>query len=109
MPPLLDGARPRAQPHCTRPARSTGGDARPPIATYLNAQPGPGGAGETLDEPEHGLTEAALGHHRRLIWWGHAAHNDVKDAVVEHVQARVLAGIRLSVLHSAHYSKSFGG
>jgi trehalose utilization protein len=61
----------------------------------------------TLDEPEHGLTEAVLAETDVLTWWGHAAHDDVDDAVVERVHQAVLAGTGLLVLHSAHYSKIF--
>jgi trehalose utilization protein len=61
----------------------------------------------TLDEPEHGLTEAALAATDVLIWWGHTAHREVADAIVDRVQARVLAGMGLVVLHSAHHSKIF--
>jgi len=61
----------------------------------------------TLDEPEHGLTEAALDATDVLVWWGHRRHDDVNDAIVERVKARVLAGMGLVVLHSGHYSKLF--
>jgi trehalose utilization protein len=42
-----------------------------------------------------------------LFWWGHKAHGDVDDAVVDRVQARVWEGMGLVVLHSGHYSKIF--
>jgi trehalose utilization protein len=42
-----------------------------------------------------------------LVWWGHIAHGEVDDAVVERARARVLAGMGLVVLHSGHYSKLF--
>jgi trehalose utilization protein len=61
----------------------------------------------TLDEPEHGLSEAVLNETDVLIWWGHLAHEEVSDAIVERVQKRVLAGMGLIALHSAHYSKIF--
>lgn len=61
----------------------------------------------TLDEPEHGLTEAALDATDVLIWWGHKAHGDVQDEIVDRVQARVLGGMGLIVLHSGHFSKIF--
>jgi trehalose utilization protein len=37
----------------------------------------------TLDEPEHGLTEEVLNDLDVLVWWGHAAHGEVADDVVE--------------------------
>lgn len=60
-----------------------------------------------LDQPEHGLTDAVLAETDVLIWWGHVAHGDVQDAVVKRVQTRVLEGMGLIALHSAHYSKIF--
>ena len=57
----------------------------------------------TLDEPEHGLTEEVLDETDVLIWWGHKAHGEVDDAIVDRVQARVLDGMGLVVLHSGHY------
>ncbi len=61
----------------------------------------------TLDEPEHGLTEAVLDATDVLTWWGHMAHHEVEDAIVDRVQARVLDGMGLIVLHSGHFSKIF--
>jgi trehalose utilization protein len=59
----------------------------------------------TLQEPEHGLTDAVLDETDVLTWWGHVAHEQVDDAVVDRVQAAVLGGVGLLALHSAHYSK----
>jgi len=61
----------------------------------------------TLQEPEHGLSAQRLATTDVLTWWGHRGHADVSDEVVERVQRRVLAGMGLIVLHSAHYSKIF--
>jgi len=61
----------------------------------------------TLDEPEHGLTEDVLNATDVLIWWGHKAHDEVDDAIVDRVQKRVLEGMGLVVLHSGHFSKIF--
>jgi trehalose utilization protein len=61
----------------------------------------------TIDEPEHGLTDDVLGATDVLTWWGHAAHPEVSDEVVERVQRRVLDGMGLIVLHSGHHSKIF--
>ncbi|PPI05528.1 ThuA domain-containing protein [Rathayibacter sp. AY1B8] len=62
----------------------------------------------TLDEPEHGLTEDVLDATDVLVWWGHMAHGDVSDEIVERVQRHVLSGMGLVVLHSGHWSKIFG-
>jgi trehalose utilization protein len=61
----------------------------------------------TLDEPEHGLTDEVLANTDVLTWWGHMAHEDVSDAVVDKVHQRVLEGMGLIVLHSGHFSKIF--
>ena len=61
----------------------------------------------TLADPEHGLTEEALAATDVLLWWGHVAHDQVEDEVVERVKRHVLAGMGLLVLHSAHFSKIF--
>ena len=61
----------------------------------------------TLADVEHGLTDEALAETDVLTWWGHAAHDQVADEVVERVHARVLAGMGLVALHSAHKSKIF--
>ncbi len=61
----------------------------------------------TVDEPDHGLTDAALAATDVMIWWGHMAHGKVADAAVERVHARVLDGMGLIVLHSGHHSKIF--
>lgn len=61
----------------------------------------------TLDDPEHGLTEEALAQTDVLVWWGHAAHAEVADEVVERVHRHVLEGMGLVVLHSGHWSKIF--
>ncbi len=76
------------------------------IARFLGAQ-GFDVRTATLDEPEHGLTEAVLAATDVLIWWGHMAHDEVSDGVVDRIQARVLAGMGLIVLHSGHFSKIF--
>jgi trehalose utilization protein len=61
----------------------------------------------TLDEPEHGLTDAVLAETDVLTWWGHVAHDEVDDVVVERVHRRVLDGMGLIVLHSGHFSRIF--
>ncbi len=56
----------------------------------------------TLQEPEHGLTAERLRETDVLTWWGHKAHDLVSDEVVNRVHARVLEGMGLIVLLSAH-------
>ncbi len=57
--------------------------------------------------PDHGLSEEVLADTDVLLWWGHAAHEQVDDAVVERVHRHVLGGMGFIGLHSAHYSKIF--
>ena len=61
----------------------------------------------TLQEPEHGCTVEALAETDVLIWWGHAAHGQVEDEIVERIAKRVWEGMGLIVLHSGHFSKIF--
>lgn len=59
----------------------------------------------TLDQPEHGLPQDVIDQTDVLTWWGHIAHDQVEDAIVDRVHAAVLGGMGLLVLHSGHYSK----
>jgi trehalose utilization protein len=77
------------------------------IAAYLREQPGLAVRTATLDAPDQGLPAQVLDNTDVLIWWGHAAHDAVADALVDRIQARVLAGMGLVVLHSGHFSKIF--
>ena len=77
------------------------------IAAHLQKQGGLEVRTATLDESEHGLTQEALNNTDVLTWWGHAGHEQVSDAVVDRIQARVLEGMGLICLHSAHFSKIF--
>jgi trehalose utilization protein len=61
----------------------------------------------TLDEPDHGLTDDVLASTDVMLWWGHLAHHEVSDAIVDKVHQRVLEGMGLIALHSAHFSKIF--
>ncbi|MCC6353470.1 MAG: ThuA domain-containing protein [Verrucomicrobiae bacterium] len=61
----------------------------------------------TLEEPGHGLPPEVLDATDVLLWWGHAAHDRVEDAVVQRVQQRVWEGMGIIVLHSGHMSKIF--
>ena len=61
----------------------------------------------TLEEKDHGLTEQILEQTDVLIWWGHKAHGDVDEKIVDRIQNRILNGMGLIALHSAHHSKIF--
>ena len=61
----------------------------------------------TLDEPDHGLTDDVLEATDVLVWWGHTAHDEVRDEVVDKVVRRVWDGMGFIALHSAHLCKPF--
>jgi len=61
----------------------------------------------TLDEKEHGLPQSVVDATDVFIWWGHLAHQEVDDKIVERVHDRILAGAGIVVLHSGHFSKIF--
>jgi trehalose utilization protein len=79
------------------------------IAAALNAAGGIEATTATLQEPEHGLSEARLAKADVLLWWGHAAHGDVDDKIVERVADHVNAVMGLILLHSAHFAPVFQG
>ena len=59
------------------------------------------------DMPGCGLSDEVLNNTDVLFWWGHVKHHEVPDELVNRVQARVLAGMGMVVLHSGHFSKIF--
>jgi trehalose utilization protein len=61
----------------------------------------------TLDRPEQGLDVASLDWADALVWWGHAAHDEVSEEAVTRVVERVRAGLGMVALHSAHFSRPF--
>lgn len=77
------------------------------LAEYLAGRPGMRVRTALLDQPDHGLTDAVLEETDVLTWWGHMAHGDVRDEIVDRVHQRVLQGMGLVVLHSGHFSKIF--
>ena len=63
-----------------------------------------------LDDAEQGLPADILNDTDVLLWWGHMAHHEVSDALVEAIKQRVYLGkMGLIVLHSGHHSKVFRG
>jgi len=60
-----------------------------------------------LDDPDQGLDAATLAETDVLVWWGHRHHAEVTDEAAARVKARVLDGMGLVALHSAHFSKPF--
>jgi len=60
-----------------------------------------------LDQEDQGLPDDVLNNTDVLMWWGHGAHAEVKDELVDRIQKRILAGMGLIALHSSHLSKIF--
>ncbi len=60
-----------------------------------------------LEEPECGLTDEILESTDVLLWWGHGKHHLVPDELVKKIHNRVLRGMGMVFLHSAHFSKPF--
>jgi trehalose utilization protein len=78
------------------------------IAAHLRTQPDMEVRTATLDEPEHGLTQEVVDNTDVLLWWGHMAHSQVADEIVNRVHSRIVkGGMGLIVLHSGHLSKIF--
>ncbi len=77
------------------------------IAAGLADDPGLSVSTATLQDPEHGMTAERLAATDVLVWWGHAAHGEVADAVAERVVQAVWGGMGAIFLHSAHFAKPF--
>ena len=60
-----------------------------------------------LQEPECGLPDELLESTDVLLWWGHCKHELVPDELVKKIHNRVLRGMGIIFLHSAHFSKPF--
>ena len=61
-----------------------------------------------LDDPYQGLPDEVLENTDVLIWWGHMAHKEVNDELVEKIRQRVYAGkMGFLPVHSGHHSKPF--
>ena len=61
-----------------------------------------------LDDTDQGISPELLEKTDVLLWWGHMAHHEVSDELVERIRQRVYAGkMGLIVLHSGHHSKVF--
>ena len=60
-----------------------------------------------LNDPECGLPDEVLETTDVMLWWGHCKHGDVPDELVAKIRNRVLRGMGIIFLHSAHFSKPF--
>src|SRR5262245_25089023 len=61
----------------------------------------------TQQDEAQGLSSQVLDNTDVLVYWGHAAHDDIKNEAVDRIQKRVLEGMGFIPLHSAHWSKIF--
>jgi len=61
----------------------------------------------TQDEPDQGLSEAALAETDVLVYWSHIGQANFPEEAVDRLQRRVLGGMGLVLLHSACISKIF--
>jgi trehalose utilization protein len=77
------------------------------IADHLKSAGGFAIRTGVLDDPQHGLNADVVNDTDVMLWWGHLHHKEVADEVVDRVHQRVLDGMGLIVLHSAHFSKIF--
>ena len=77
------------------------------LAAYLNTLEGVEARTATLEQPECGLPDEVLNNTDVMIWWGHCGHHLVPDELARKVADRVLCGMGIIFLHSAHYSKPF--
>lgn len=77
------------------------------IAGALKSKEGMEVITATLDDPGQGLPPEVLEDTDVLIWWGHMAHGEVEDELVERIASRVRGGMGIIVLHSGHNSKIF--
>ena len=61
-----------------------------------------------LDEESQGVTDAILESADVILWWGHARHDLVEDALADRIAKKVREdGTGFICLHSGHYSKPF--
>ena len=78
------------------------------IADHLRQQPGLVVTSARLDDPEQGLSRAALDACDVLIWWGHVRQTEIKPETGRAIVRRIKAGqVSLIALHSAHWSVPF--
>ena len=61
----------------------------------------------SLYDEEQGFTQELLDDTDVLVYWAHVSHAEVKDEYVNRIYERVLNGMGIVLLHSAHASKIF--
>jgi trehalose utilization protein len=77
------------------------------LADYLKKLPEFETVTATLDDPDAGVSDAALSATDVLIWFGHRKHAQVPDAAVDRINKHVNErGMGFIALHSSHFSKA---
>lgn len=62
----------------------------------------------SLNDPDQGISDERLNSTDVLIWWGHKKHGEVKDELVNKIDARVREGkMGFIGTHSCHFAKPF--
>lgn len=62
----------------------------------------------SLNDPDQGISDERLNSTDVLIWWGHKKHGEVKDELVNKIDARVRDGkMGFIGTHSCHFAKPF--
>ena len=59
----------------------------------------------SLDMPENGLPDPVLDTTDVLVWWGHMAHGQVPDDLVDRIQRRIFGGSMASTLPRCQAAK----
>jgi trehalose utilization protein len=77
------------------------------VAGFLTAQKDMLASKSVMADPEQGLSADILEKTDVLVFWSHKNWRELEDARVDLIQKRVLEGMGLIVLHSAHASKVF--
>jgi trehalose utilization protein len=78
------------------------------IADHLRTRPGLTVTTARLNDPEQGLSAAALDACDVLVWWGHVRNGEVSPATGREIVRRIKSGkLALIALHSAHWSAPF--
>ncbi|HEY3132220.1 MAG TPA: ThuA domain-containing protein [Acidobacteriota bacterium] len=77
------------------------------LADYLGKLPEFDAKTAKLDDPDAGVSDAALSQTDVLIWFGHRKHGQVPDEAVDRIVKHVREdGMGFIALHSSHYSKT---
>jgi len=77
------------------------------IAEFLGENPDMTVTTSTMQDPMQGFDRGILDRTDVLVYWSHKHWREVEDEAADYLQKRVLEGMGLIVLHSAHASKIF--